>query len=93
MDMDMKMAVWWSFDQSRPFFSLTNVTIPAVLTIVLVILGGLAYILQVMYDSHIWRQNWVQEQDDVIAIIAMIHIGMGGTNANQRLKKIEENLF
>ena len=53
MDMDMKMAVWWSFDQSRPFFSLTNVTIPAVLTIVLVILGGLAYTLQVVGNSYI----------------------------------------
>ena len=52
-DMDIEMAVWWSFDQSRPFFSLTNVTIPAVLTIVLVILGGLAYILQVVGDSYI----------------------------------------
>ena len=51
----MKMAVW-SFDQSQPLFSLTSVTIPVVLTIVLVILGGLAYILQVMGDSYMEQE-------------------------------------
>ena len=51
MDMDMKMTAWWSFDQSLPFFSLTSVTLPALLTIVLMVLGGLAYILQVLEEG------------------------------------------
>ena len=45
--MDTEMAAWWSFNKSEPFFSLTSVTLPALLAIVLMIFGGLAYVLQV----------------------------------------------
>ena len=49
--MDMEMEVWWSFDESQPFFSRSSVTLPALLAFVLIILGGLAYILQVWGDG------------------------------------------
>ena len=62
MDMDANMTAWWSFDQSQPFFSLTSVTLPALLAIVLMVFGGLAYILQVLAEGlkfiHIWRLTW-----------------------------------
>ena len=45
--MDINMAAWWSFTKSELFFSLTSVTLPALLAIVLMIFGGLAYVLQV----------------------------------------------
>ena len=51
MDMDTKMTTWWNFDRSQPFFSLTSITLPALLSVVLMVLGGLAYMLQVLAEG------------------------------------------